>query len=550
MANNLPPLPPGFELEGGHPPLPPGFELERAPVQVEQVDYSQDEPSPFVAGMGKMFTDLGLGAKQVMASLGNAIIPEGLPQPATVEPLQRQLEAEAAAKQRADAPLMEQGPARAGQIVAGGMAALPALAIPGANTITGASLVGAAQGALQPAESDSQRLGNIGTGAALGAVGQKVGGALASKAGAKIAERKAATEVAKLAAAPRDAAAKRAVELGYVIPPATANPSVAARAIESVSGKAATQQTAALRNQQVTNDLVRQEFGLAPGTPITRAALGKIRSEAGKVYAEIAASGRIKADPQFATDLKAILVETSQIAKDFPGADIGAASQVRAMVRTLSRDSFDAKAAVAYIKALRSEASGNLTAASRGGDPTKRALGQAQRDAASALEEAVMRHLKANGKGDLAASFDGARQTIAKTYSVESALRGSDVMASKLASQLGKGKPLSGRLKDVADIAGQFPDVVRTPKGSPGVSAVDAFIGGGGVLTGNPALLAIPAARYAARGAALSGPYQRNFLTPNYAPNNQLLRFIESTGRGMPVLAPGVGLGVVDPEQQ
>lgn len=522
-------------------------QYKAAPVP-EQVDYSQEEPSGFLAGAGKAFTDLGLGAKQALTAFGGAMLPEGLPQPVTVEPLARQLQAEAALKEQADAPLMEMRGSSTGQFVGNLAAAVPALAIPGANTLLGASLVGSAQGALQPTTQEGQRTFNASLGAVLGGTGQKIGGAMVAKAGEKAAARTAAAEAAEAAGAGKDKVAARAIELGYKIPPTTANPTVAGRVLESISGKAATQQAVALANQKITNALVREELGLAADTPITREALGKIRATAGKVYAEIAASGKIKADPKYLDEIKAILVDSSQIAKDFPGADIGAASQVRQMVKTLSREAFDSKAAVAYIKALRSEASGNLRAATIGGDPTRRALGQAQRDAAAALEDVVMRHLKASGKGEMADAFDGARKTIAKTYSVEAALRGSDVMGGKLASMLGK-KPLSGRLKEIADIAAEFPDVVRTPKGSPGVSAVDALIAGGGLAAGSPALLALPAGRYAARSAILSNAYQRNFLAPSYGPNNQLLQLIQSSGRGLPVAAPALGFGI-DPEQE
>src|SRR6185369_4416136 len=105
-----------------------------------------------LAGAGKAFVDLGRGAGQ----LARSALPEsaanrlGLPTAADIEESRRR-----------DAPLMRTG---AGSVAA----ALPTAFIPGANTIGGAALLGAAQGALQPVGEKDSRLQNIGTGALFG----------------------------------------------------------------------------------------------------------------------------------------------------------------------------------------------------------------------------------------------------------------------------------------------------------------------------------------------------------------------------------------------
>lgn len=115
----------------------------------------------FLAGAGKAFVDVGRGAGQLLRagvgeSMGNRM---GLPTDADIEE-----------SRRLDAPLMRTGAGTAGNITGAVASALPAVMIPGANTIGGAALIGAAQGALQPVGAQDSRLQNIGTGAAFGAV--------------------------------------------------------------------------------------------------------------------------------------------------------------------------------------------------------------------------------------------------------------------------------------------------------------------------------------------------------------------------------------------
>lgn len=309
----------------------------------------------------------------------------------------------------------------------------------------------------------------------------------------------------------------RAQPAGYVVPPASVKPSVRNVALESVAGKAATQQIASNRNQDITNALASRSIGLSENQPITQKALSDIRADAGKVYKELKQAGRITADRQFFDELGDVRQATSRIAKDFPEADIGSAADIDKLVKSLAKDSFDAESAVDYIKELRKAANSNLSGINSA-DPAKRSLGQAQRDAATALEEMVGRHLQQIGRADLARKFDNARRTIAKTYTVEGALETTgNVNAAKLAALLKKGKPLSPELEQAARFAGAFPKAAAVPEksGSPGVSALDFAMTAGGAATlpfigQDPYLaLAYPALRYGARNMALSKALQR-----------------------------------------
>jgi len=311
-----------------------------------------------------------------------------------------------------------------------------------------------------------------------------------------------------------------AQKAGYVVPPASVRSTVPNVVLESVAGKAATQQLASGRNQEITNALAAKSVGLPPNQPITLDALKEVRADAGKVYKAVTETGRINADRQFINDLRGLRQTTSEIARDFPEADIGSAEAIDRLVKSLAKRGFDAKSAVAYMKELRKSANSNLSGMNAT-DPAKVSLGQAQRNAADALEEMVGRHLSKIDRPELARQFDNARRTIAKTYTVQNALETTgNVNAAKLAALLRKDKPLSPELTTAARFAGAFPKAAAVPErsGSPGVSALDAALtstGGGALfLAGQSPLAALgyPAARYGARRLALSRALQQGLL--------------------------------------
>lgn len=191
-------------------------------------------------------------------------------------------------------------------------------------------------------------------------------------------------------------------------------------------------------------------------------------------------------------------------------------------VRGLRVNEFDAGNGLKMSQILRDEAS----IAYRAGD---KALGKAKREAAKAIEDQVERHLASFGDGagakELLSNFRKARELMAKTHSVEKSLVAgtNQVDARVFASELAKGRPLSGDLRTIGAFSnatkgsGLTSSVTGIPE--PGWSAsfspLDFFTAGVG--TQAPALLALPMARVAARQAILSGGAQRA-IRPNYSP--------------------------------
>jgi len=306
---------------------------------------------------------------------------------------------------------------------------------------------------------------------------------------------------------------------GYVVPPATIKPNIRNIALESIGGKQATEQTARATNQQITNKLANRTLGLPETREITRDTLEQVRDEAGQVYDMVKSAGRIATDADYKTSLQNMKTGIQDIMQDFPQANIAAAKDIDDLIKSLDVPEFDANSGMEFLKQLRNEAADNLAALD---DPTRKALGRAQREAAEALEEMIFRHLGNIGQGGLAQQFDNARRQIAKSYTVQAALdEGSgSVDAMKLAQILNKGKPLSPELELAARMGGSFPRAMIRPErtGSVGSNALDLAMTGAGavslpLVSVSPyAALGIIPAKYGARRLALSNALQRQLL--------------------------------------
>ena len=460
----------------------------------------------FLAGAGKAFTDIGRGAGQLM----------GLTSTEDVQ-----------ASRERDVPLMQSKAALAGNITGGIAAAAPAMLIPGAGTVAGAAAIGGAYGALQPTTLTKERLANVGIGAATGGAAQAIGNKVSGYVGQRIANRVARAETARAQNVVRDTTLADARRAGYVVPPSTTNPTVFNRWAESISGKAQTQQAAAFRNQHVTSRLIRSDLGLPQNTPLTRETLQGVRQQAGQAYRAMKAAGEVVADDDYLDDLARLTQSVDEIAKDFPDANLGAGKEINDLVDSLMRDKFQVSSAVEYTKKLRAASTANY--ANRA-DPTRLALATAQRDASGALEDMVIRHLNATGKGNLAKQFDDARRLIAKTYSVEGALNESTGMinTAALARELKRGKPLTGGIELAARVGQAFPKAAAEVRDSPGVSAVDAIIASLGAVAIDPTVATLPLARYGARAGILSRGYQAAMGTPSYTPGVGVLKGIQA----------------------
>lgn len=456
-----------------------------------------------LAGIGQGMSSAGRALLQGVSKItGAEDVGAGLIKPSDIEDARR-----------TDAALLA---TRAGSIGSGvGKAAVaaPTAFIPGANTYLGAALIGGGTGAALT-EGGLEERSRGAVGGAIGGLGGKAVGDALGYVVPKVVDRLASGRTsAQLANAQRDAAAVAARDAGYVIPPADVNPSLMNELLGGLSGKIKTAQAASVKNQDVTNSLARKALGIADDAPLNNAALAEVRQRAGQVYEAVKGIGTVKADQTYAKSLDGLKAQYEGAAKDFPGL---AKSEVTNLIDSLKQPSFEASSAVDAIKVLRETAD----KAFRSGDT---GLGKAAKGAAGEMENLLERNLQAvNAPAELIKQFRDARQTIAKTYTVQKALNNEtgDVAAPALASMLKKGKPLSGDLETAARVASAFPKATQALKEAPKAwSPLDMVAGGAGVGMGSPAMVGLAAARPVARSLLLSKPYQGLLANPrNYSP--------------------------------
>jgi hypothetical protein len=374
------------------------------------------------------------------------------------------------------APLLDA--VRTAGFLAGGVTGRAGLGI---RTAGGAITGAASAGAVNPEDAASGAL--IGAAApgvlqAAGRAGQAVGNVI--RGGEQ------APEVA--------AAIRQARSAGYVIPPTQANPSLANRTIEGFAGKLTTAQNASAKNQAVTNRLAAKAIGLPDDAPLTPEVLDGVRAEAGKAYAAISKLGKF--DATGVQLPKEVAVENGispLLAGKTKSVDAGE------LVRAWKQSNADA---TAYYRAY-----------GRDANPETLAKAKAAANAAKQIDDFMVKRVGAID-ASLTNSLKAARQRIAKTYSVESAMNPltGTVDARKLAKQLEKGKMLSGDLLSAAQFAGRFPKAAQTVEGMgslPQTSPLDWIPAGAlSMATSNPLMMAGVAARPAARAYALSGLLQ------------------------------------------
>lgn len=369
---------------------------------------------------------------------------------------------------------------------------------------------------------------------------------------------------------------------GYVVNPSAVKPSFTTNKLESVAGKAAVKQEAAIRNQEVTNTLAAKAIGLPEGTPITMHAIDKVRALAGNVYAEVQ-----KLNP--ATFLTGLNVKTTETRNLIPGPTTGLT------VRELKSKSIPGKIiassildeqGVPIIKAVIPEVSSKITGIKvgtksrgqdlpgpleglnvtvretrgvnpldelkearaqatqyykhydRSADPASLKQAQTFSARANILEHQIEQQAVKIGKPKLIDRLRAARTLIARTYDVERALNLGDgnVSARIIGQMFDKGRPLTGELKVIGKFAQAFPQVARDGAVIPAsaVSGTDAaasaLLGtvGYGAAGGPAGLVAagLPLLRSPARSLVLSKGYQSRLLNEPPALNDAMLKSI------------------------
>ncbi len=323
----------------------------------------------------------------------------------------------------------------------------------------------------------------------------------------------AALKVGKQKVAPKIEASKayiKAHKLGYKVPPALAKPTKTQQIAEgAIAGSAVTRQKASIHNQKITNDLIKKDIGYSKDMPLSQEGLAAIRAESGKVYNQAKTAGTFKTDTAFMKDVSKISNQGSALAKEFPGM---VKQDVVNLAKTFNKKQISSEALVEAVKQLRADSAAGF----RSQDPATLALAKANGKMANALEGLMERSI-ATSQPQLLPALKAARQRIAKTYTIEKALKNENVDARILGKELDKGKPLSGLTKDVAEFGSRFKKAAdpETPQPT-GYRVTDTLLSTGAAIgMQNPVYLLLAGVRPAVRSLILSKPYQAMLTKPD-----------------------------------
>jgi len=313
---------------------------------------------------------------------------------------------------------------------------------------------------------------------------------------------KPAVQAARASAMKPNASFLKARKLGYKLPPVSAKPTKTQQGLQGASGNVPIKQQASVYNQKITNNIIKKDLGYSKDVPLSSEGLNAVRIKAGKVYEKVSNIGQVKVDKAFTKDLTNISSKGSVLAKEIPGL---AKKNVDKLVAKFDRGEYSSGALVEAIKQLRADSKTGF----KSQDPSMVSMAKAQGKIANAIESLMERSLSKTNP-NLLPEFKAARQRIAKTYTIENALKGENVDAVALGRMLDKGKPMSGAIKKVAEVGQNFKGSVQTnvPQDT-GFRPGDALPGVvTAISTGNPLWLIGMAARPAARHIMLSKPYQ------------------------------------------
>jgi hypothetical protein len=299
----------------------------------------------------------------------------------------------------------------------------------------------------------------------------------------------------------------KAREMGYVLKPSEAGGSTTAKTAEGLAGSPKLSGEMSVKNQKVTNRVGAEVIGAPKGAKLSPKVIADSKKPHNKVYREMGDLGERAASPEYSAEIASI---GRTPGNSFPTAKN---PRIEELKTAYDEPRFHSRDAILHIRQLRKDSKKNI----KSQDPVNNSLGHAQMQVANAIENELERFAVAQGKPDLVKRFKAARTELAKIHTVETAtLRNGDLSAPKLAAMQERGVPLTGPLKDVADIATEFGEVTREAtkvKNKTPVTALEGIFGAAGpaiaALGGHPAIGVPAIAGMAAR------PITRRVLSSN-----------------------------------
>ncbi len=348
-------------------------------------------------------------------------------------------------------------------------------------------------------------------------------------------------------AAPRIDAAKDALELGIALDPAISNPSAVARLRTAAVGSTALQGNLSKVNLPRISQIAKQDMGLPETTTLNAQAFETARKAPAisGPYDQVRSIPRVAADDAVLTDIDRLRVVPTI-------GDTGQAASVNTFldtVKTQLQGGADGKTIVDSIRQLRRDAQAIYNQQSVGiNPPSPAAISQADVNmgVANALERAIEGSIT---DPKLITDFRNARTALARTYDYERAtnLATGVVDPQALARLAAEGRPLSGKLQKLANVAANFPEVtqggvVREPSWKEKLTRSSAA-GTAGAVLGSP--FGLPGAIIgggagAAVGNVLTGVTARRMAGQSYQRERAIPRDYRPVPMGGPEVPPGL----------
>jgi hypothetical protein len=255
--------------------------------------------------------------------------------------------------------------------------------------------------------------------------------------------------------APQIEAAQAAQRLGVAVNPAETNPNVKTKMLVGATGEALVNAKAAKTNAPKWNELARKDMGLPENTPLTPEAFEKARSAHSAPYDAIKNIGTMQASDDVLGQLNGLKLDPLSTSSPEKAAKVNAvvdrvASQVQA--------GLSGENVVGQIRGFRRDA--NQVLKNPNASPIDINVAETNLSIANTLENLIEGNIR---DPKALSDFRKARTAIAKTYDWENAtgVTTKQVDPLQVAKLAEKGKPLTGILADVANVAGNFPDIAN-----------------------------------------------------------------------------------------
>ena len=276
---------------------------------------------------------------------------------------------------------------------------------------------------------------------------------------AKMAQRAEAAaqqaSAADWARAPQIEAAQAAQRLNVAVNPAKTNPNVKTKMLVGLTGESEVNAKLAEANAPKWNDWARKDLGLPENTQLTPEAFDKARAAHTAPYDAIRKIGVMQPSDDVLGQLNSLKLDPRSTSSPEKAAKVNAAVD-RVMNQTAEGLSGDN--VVSQIRDFRKDA--NQTFKNPNATGIEIDVAEANLGIANALENLIENNIKNPKALD---DFRKARTAIAKTYDWERAtgITTKQVDPSQIVKLAEKGKPLTGVLADVANVAGNFPDIAN-----------------------------------------------------------------------------------------